>query len=884
MSQSTKTRLMRATGHLCLFTCVAGLALLGQVAQAQQRTPVAAPSPDDTTTVDEIIVTGSVLRGIAEIENRRATYAIVDTISQDEIGSLPDLTIAETMRRITGVTTIYNDDIGQFASIRGVHPDFVPVTINGLSLATTGDLGEGTRKVNLQVIPGQGVRTIEAYKTPTPDLDAGALGGLINIVPVSAFDPGASNLIVSSGISYSTYMEVPDINSWGDNKDSPIGGSVNVLWSDRFGSTDNIGVTLTGIYEYRPRTQSNDAVTNRLYYTSAGVATTPESANWNGFAAPNSFLTHAYTNRFERSGGTARIDYRPSDSISTTLYGFLYMANEQETRNTNRLFQLDQPQNLGDEVGSMRVRSADTQWRFNTFERNQWGLQWLMDAQLSERSSLSGRLGYSHADFFSDRPFVSFVYRPNTRVTYDLNNDGQRFVLPNPEAYLNPANFLLGETFRDGRDTYEDVFEGRLDYEFNTGVQARGFGFSAGANVRLLDIERDIESVNYVTGRLALTGLGFAQGFSDVGYPYPSLWINPDAFWGGAVNTVAVDPVLSNASSRLSDYRYTEDVYAAYATASWANDQLFVQGGLRYDAIEAEATNTRVVGGVIQNGFTTRATDYANVLPYVMATYSALPNLRFKAAATVTLGRPNPEDIATSETVDRTELTISRGNTDLEPRQSTNLDLGFEYFFNGGDGLIAVTAFRKDIKDDILTVSREEEIDGQLWTVTQPINGEDTLLQGVEVGIVSNSFDFIHPALAGLGASANYLYVEGESRYIYSGVIRETDQLLWQSESSANVSVFYNLGEGSEVRVAMNHKSDYLESYAANPWQDIYIEPFTTVDVTGIWAIAPDFSLRLEGRNVFDENRARSTGPGHRYHRAGLEMGSTYFLTLTYRR
>jgi outer membrane receptor protein involved in Fe transport len=126
--------------------------------------------------------------------------------------------------------------------------------------------------------------------------------------------------------------------------------------------------------------------------------------------------------------------------------------------------------------------------------------------------------------------------------------------------------------------------------------------------------------------------------------------------------------------------------------------------------------------------------------------------------------------------------------------------------------------------------------------------------------------------------------VEGESRYIYSGVIRETDQLLWQSESSANVSVFYNLGEGSEVRVAMNHKSDYLESYAANPWQDIYIEPFTTVDVTGIWAIAPDFSLRLEGRNVFDENRARSTGPGHRYHRAGLEMGSTYFLTLTYRR
>jgi hypothetical protein len=50
------------------------------------------------------------------------TQFLFRSASQDEIGSLPDLTIAETMRRITGVTTIYNDDIGQFASIRGCTP------------------------------------------------------------------------------------------------------------------------------------------------------------------------------------------------------------------------------------------------------------------------------------------------------------------------------------------------------------------------------------------------------------------------------------------------------------------------------------------------------------------------------------------------------------------------------------------------------------------------------------------------------------------------------------------------------------------------------------------------------------------------------------------
>src|SRR5690606_15151393 len=195
---------------------------------------------------------------------RREAIAIVDTLSSDEIGAMPDLTIAESLRRIAGVTTVYNDDIGQFASIRGSHPDYVPVTINGLTIATTGDHGEGTRKVNLQVIPASAVQQLQAFKSLSPELDAGALAGLINVVPSSAFDPGQSLLGVTLGTSYSTYMDVPDDNSAGrDSKDSPWGRSAQFYWAPTF-ADDTLGLMVTGIYEQRPRTQSNDPIPNRL--------------------------------------------------------------------------------------------------------------------------------------------------------------------------------------------------------------------------------------------------------------------------------------------------------------------------------------------------------------------------------------------------------------------------------------------------------------------------------------------------------------------------------------------------------------------------------------------------------------------------------------------
>lgn len=871
-----QSRFIRRIGLMCAGSVIALAGHNGAFAQASSTTT----ADPDTNQVDDIVVTGSIVQNRAEIQARKRTSAIVDTLSSDEIGALPDMTIADSMRRIVGVTTIYNDDIGQFASVRGLHPDLIPVQWNGMSLATTGDLGEGSRKINLQVIPGEAVGQIQAYKTLSPDLDAGALGGLINLVPLSAFNSTEPVFLATAGTSYTTDMDVSDVNAMGDNKHSPYGYAANLLLSDRFGKTDNIGLTVSGNWSVRPRTQTNTGTTGRAYYTAAGVATTPEAANWNGLSVPTQFINHYYTNKFEKVGGTARLEYRVNDRFETGLLGFAYFSDEQETRNSNRLFGLDTPLNTTEMTGSARVKSADVQWRYNTFERNQYGLQWGTKTRVSSRGELATNLAWSRATFSSERPFVSFLYKPNLRLSYDLNSPGVPYTLADPAKFANPANYVLSTTYRDWRQAQSDVWEGRADYTFNTLLSDRGWGFAVGADYRRMDMERDNFGVNYQTGGLTLAGL--ALNVEAPGWFPNALWIDQETFWRDKLSGLTINAAETDATNRRSDYTYQEDVFAAYAALNYNTDRMSLSGGLRFDTTAFDATMALVRNGVLMPDKTSASGDYAHVLPYFNALYNLTPAVRLKFGASQTLGRPNPEMIATVYDADFTEFKITQGNPDLKPRLSTNLDLGGEWFFNGGESMITATVFYKDITDDILQITSQQEIDGALWYVSQPVNGETTKFKGLELAFVKNSFGDLHPWLQHLGASANAMWIKGETTYLYNGVERIRDDLLYQADFAGNAAIFYGFDNGSEIRFAYNRQGRYVEEYGANPWEDNVSPPFDTVDLTAKWALDDQWQLRLEGRNILSNNRERYTGPNNEYKRTELEIGSSWFVRATF--
>ncbi|GAA0673186.1 outer membrane receptor protein involved in Fe transport [Sphingomonas insulae] len=92
--------------------------------QAQQAAPAGSTGPADGT--EDIVVTGARLQAVREIEAKRQIAVISDSISADEIGTLPDFGLGEALQRVPGVSTVQNNGRGeaQFLSIRGLNADY----------------------------------------------------------------------------------------------------------------------------------------------------------------------------------------------------------------------------------------------------------------------------------------------------------------------------------------------------------------------------------------------------------------------------------------------------------------------------------------------------------------------------------------------------------------------------------------------------------------------------------------------------------------------------------------------------------------------------------------------------------------------------------------
>ena len=112
--------------------------VLPTVAVAQTQTP---PSGADTapTEVEEIVVTG-LRRGLADsISIKRRETSIVEAVSAEDIGKLPDVSIAESIARLPGLAAQRVNGRAQVISIRGLAPDFTTTLLNGRQQASSGD-------------------------------------------------------------------------------------------------------------------------------------------------------------------------------------------------------------------------------------------------------------------------------------------------------------------------------------------------------------------------------------------------------------------------------------------------------------------------------------------------------------------------------------------------------------------------------------------------------------------------------------------------------------------------------------------------------------------------------------------------------------------------
>ena len=198
---------------------------------AAQQASVADPAVPQAAE-DDIIVTGSRAARESAIERKRALPTVSDVVASDDIGKLPDFNTAEAVQRLPGVSVQVDQGEPRYVVVRGIDPNLNQVTVDGNIVGIPEAEG---RRVALDTIPSDLVSAIQVVKAVTPDYDANAIGGSINLVTPTAFDrPGA----FTYGTARGTY----------NDKSGKVGFGGSATHGQRFGSGDQFGIVVAGSY------------------------------------------------------------------------------------------------------------------------------------------------------------------------------------------------------------------------------------------------------------------------------------------------------------------------------------------------------------------------------------------------------------------------------------------------------------------------------------------------------------------------------------------------------------------------------------------------------------------------------------------------------------
>lgn len=873
-------------------TATATMALTANGAAAQTTTGRQPGQPGgiaDTQASDDVVVYGARAENNEIVQEKRNTVGVADFFGADEAGKLPDFNVAETLRRIPGVTSLFDEDRGRFVVVRGLAPGLNYVAIDGLSVATIDDFGGTGRKVNLQVIPPTGISLLEVRKTFTPDVQGGAIGGYVNLHTLSAFDRQKATFYVEGGPNLQTYKDVPDVNNGRGPLNSPFGGQVDATYAGRFGSDRQFGLVLSGHFEQDSRDESKDVQAGEAYYNSAGRSVSPLLADgtvnpaWNGFVAPTEVRSFDYTNRVTDFGGNGKLEYQQGN-IKAAVFGYYFGEHQQETRKTVAAYSLANPRNQTAESGDLTYGEIRTGWNFNPLHSQNFGVNGFVTVASDDRSKLDIRGGWSFADFWDFQPLIDFRAIPTNRaVTYNVVSSDprtNRYTFADTAAILNPANYTLLTYNETTRYSKENDYNARLDYIY-TADKSGGFGFGSGGEYRRLDRVRDNGRTDYVVNGTKLTNFAQQTSFQPSWVNFPLLYVDGSSFVANAVPNLQVNASSTAQQAVISDYEYIEDSIAAYALGSYTAPGLSLIAGGRYEYVRTTAV---APGNNLAAPFLTNKGDYRQFLPSAVASYEVARGLVLKGAFSKSLGRPDPGDVAQRELRNDVSLTISRGNPDLRPRISTNYDVSLEYYFPNGGGLLSVAGFIKDIKNEIYTQSQVETVDGLNYQVTEPRNAQGSHVAGVEAGLIVRRFAFLPKPLDGFGLNANMTYVDGSISYVdASGAFARFPQLPYQSKWSGNASLFYSIPNRFEIRATYNYQGSYYEAIATNPWQATGWAPFNTVDLSLRYDFTPQLSVRAKARNLLNENRKHIRGIGLDDLHEDVEFGQSFFLTAAFR-
>src|SRR5688572_10679388 len=206
----------------------ASAVLLGasSLAVAQNAPPAQAPAAQEP--LEEVVVKGLRASLREALSVKMSSDLVVDAISSENIGQLPDVTIAESINRLPGINATRDRGNDSQAVVRGLGARLVLGTINGREVASS----EPDRNVRWEIYPSEVVSGVQVYKSQSADLIAGGVAGTINISTIQPLDYKGPAFVVRGGpVYYDSDTDIPDYDQWGYRASASLVHNS----SDRFG-------------------------------------------------------------------------------------------------------------------------------------------------------------------------------------------------------------------------------------------------------------------------------------------------------------------------------------------------------------------------------------------------------------------------------------------------------------------------------------------------------------------------------------------------------------------------------------------------------------------------------------------------------------------------
>lgn len=873
------------------------LVLAPQAAFAQDADEDAAQEEGAEAEAEGNIIIVSGFRESLEsaVAEKRNSDQIVESVTAEDIGRLPDASIGESIARLPGLTSQRLNGRANVISIRGFGPDFSQTLLNGREQTTTSD----NRSVELDQYPSEIVNQVVVYKSPTASLVGQGLVGTVDIRTVRPLE--TSDRVVAIG-ARGSYADLGKLNA--GSRD--MGFRVNAAYVDQF-NDDTIGLSLAASYVDEPYQLQEF---NAWGYAGAGTAASPSV-----IGGSKSFVT---STRLKRLGLNGTFQAQATDTIMVTVDGFYSNFDDDQSKRGIEL-----PLGFGafgttTTIGNVEDGFA-TSGTFNNvrgvvrndiFQRKAdqyalgfnvkhegddgWNAMFDFGWSKTDRNELSLE-SYAGTGFNGDdtgngaAASIGFVSGPTGTVFNPSLNyaDPTRIFLTDPlgwgggtvpqAGYYN--NRIIEDELKQFRVEIEKEFEGGFieSVQFGMNYTTREKGLTPDeAFVRLPG--------NATT---AVLPSQFQLRPTDLSYLGLGPIVSYDARDLINAGVLVLEPRVTSGPGAANDvigkgYTVNEDLLTAYLQANVYQE---IGGGTITGnfGVQAINTNQKSTGFIFAPGGPQELTigdDFWDILPSANLSLRLDSDTVIRVAAAREIMRPRLDDMRLSigygidASVPGGLIRGGGGNPFLRPYRANAVDFNIEQYFGQG-GVIALQLFYKDIKSFIFNGRFAFDYSGfpdptgsagfpnlpSIGTLDAPINTGGGDLYGGELAVTMPLGSLI-PALDGFGITGGASLTESKVEDANGNETTIPGYSKWVVNGTAYFEKW-----GFNTRVSARYRSTFLgdfTGFGGSPTRRTALGE-TIIDAQ-IGYDFPDgsaldgLSLYLQGQNLTDERFASVGG------------------------